>query len=142
MAAVVAAPAAKGAIDLTGRFWKGVLDSLGKDAYVSHRQRIGKKVSAKNRVLVTHRHVLGWERTVDRSGEREVITEGFRVARWEALPILVVGGGLAAASFEKTTGKKLVSYTGAGFTTPNWHGIPTGLPKFHGPSLSILGKKV
>ena len=78
------------------RFWGGLVTGLGKDAYVSHTTKRGR------RVLRKERRAFGLSRVVDRSGPEVVTESGLRVARWELVPLFIMGAATAAIAASNT----------------------------------------
>lgn len=92
----VAAPLA--AEEAAKRFWGGLVQALGKDCYETVTVKVGRKTVLKSR------RIFGQERTVDLSGPAKVVTTRHAVARWEVLPLLILGAaaaGYAAAQTER-----------------------------------------
>ncbi len=101
-AAFAAALPEKAALDagmgMATRFWGGVIDSLGKVAIESTTVRVGRK----RKPTVHTVRVFGQEKTIDRSGSTVLTTTHHEVARWELVPLFLVGSAAAAASLAAT----------------------------------------
>lgn len=102
-AAALAEASPEGAVAAEGaamarRFWGGLIDALGKNAYDSSRVKAGRKV-----VQESH-HALGYTRTRQLVDGKRVVCERFEIARWEMVP-LALGAALAASVALKATAK-------------------------------------
>ena len=98
-AAALAAPEVVAAEDVAAaakRFWGGLIDALGKDAYEETTVRVGRKV------VLRSRRVFGQERTIDRRGPQKIVSTRRAVARWELVPLVLVGSAAAAYAASKT----------------------------------------
>jgi len=108
VAATAAVPAAKELLEASGKFWKTLLDDLGKPGFervkvydqapTKREKKQAKKDSRKGRTMVYHRtHVPGL--VVERSAGKRV--ESIVIPRWACVAVALGGGAALAVTLDK-----------------------------------------